>query len=140
MNYSLICREYFEEKKLDVLPTITTLGDGYEDLNVVGEEKPTKETLENFYKENKAYFEEKEDVKIKAKAKKVGEPYKKLSELPISFTKDDAMGMLQIKTAFELGVPKTIMKFSNGTELPISAKDFKDFAIWFAKKRNSFFE
>jgi len=57
----------------------------------------------------------------------------------VSFTKDDAMGMLQVKAAFELGLPETIIEFSNGTKMPIKAKDFPGLAKWFAVERNSFF-
>jgi len=72
-------------------------------------------------------------------AKSKGKPY--TADGPnISFTKDDAMGMLQVKAAFELGVPSTTIEFSNGTKLPMEAKEFPEFAKWFANERNKFFK
>lgn len=73
-----------------------------------------------------------------AKLKTQGEFYLD-TEYKVSFTSDDALGLLQVKTAFELGVTSTNIEFINGTIMPISANDFQDFAVWFANKRNSFF-
>ena len=70
--------------------------------------------------------------------KRKGKPYKDIWK-PISFTKDDAIGVLQVKAAFELGLAETIIEFSNGTKLPIKAEEFEDFAKWFVKERNKFF-
>ncbi len=86
--------------------------------------------------------ETKEKAEIQAeerKAKIQGTPYTDLSEDNISFTKDDAIGMLQVKAAFEMGLTETVIEFSNGTKLPIKAEDFPDFAKWFVEKRNEFF-
>lgn len=57
----------------------------------------------------------------------------------IPFKNEDAMGLLQVKAAFELGLTNTNIIFSNGTIMPIEAKDFMTFASWFVEKRNSFF-
>jgi len=57
----------------------------------------------------------------------------------ISFTKDDGDGMVQVKSAFELGLTDTIIHFKNGTKLPIAAVDFSAFVMWFVNKRNSYF-
>lgn len=70
-------------------------------------------------------------------SKWIGEEY--LDKGLISFTKEDAIGMIQVKTGFELGLTNTNIEFDNGTIVPIEASEFADFAIWFAEKRNSFF-
>ena len=60
-------------------------------------------------------------------------------EYQISFTKDDGDGMMQVKTAFDLGVEATNIHFENGTAMPITAVEFTAFAAWFVAKRNEFF-
>ena len=60
-------------------------------------------------------------------------------EYKISFTSEDGNGMMQVRTAFELGLPSTTIHFENGTKLPISAAEFAAFAVWFVAKRNEFF-
>ena len=60
-------------------------------------------------------------------------------EYKISFTKDDGDGLVQVKAAFELGLPSTTIHFENGTKLPITAAEFLPFAEWFVTKRNGFF-
>lgn len=57
----------------------------------------------------------------------------------ISFTKDDGDGLVQVKSAFELGLANTVIVFENGTKLPITASEFITFASWFVTKRNEFF-
>ena len=57
----------------------------------------------------------------------------------ISFTKDDGDGLMQVKTAFELGLTETVIHFDCGTKMPMRAEDFKDFALWFVSERNKFF-
>ena len=57
----------------------------------------------------------------------------------VPFMKDDADGVLQVKSAFDLGVTNTIIHFTNGTKMPITSSEFMEFAVWFANKRNSFF-
>lgn len=61
-------------------------------------------------------------------------------DYPISFTKDDGDGLVQVKSAFDLGLTSTIIHFENGTKLPITSSEFPEFALWFVEKRNSFFE
>ena len=61
------------------------------------------------------------------------------TDYKVSFTKDDAIGLMQIKVFFELGNTKTNIALKNGTLMPIKATEFLDFAKWFAQKRNSFF-
>ena len=57
----------------------------------------------------------------------------------ISFTKDDGDGLVQVKSAFELGLTSTTIHFENGTKMPITSAEFGAFAEWFAQKRNEFF-
>lgn len=72
----------------------------------------------------------------KALVKTNGEDY---DGYMIPFTNDDAIGMLQVKAAFEMGVTATNIEFSNGTIMPMSAADFPVFSAWFVAKRNGYF-
>ncbi len=57
----------------------------------------------------------------------------------VPFKSDDAIAMMQVKTAFDVGIASTNIKFSNDTIVPIKSTEFQDFAVWFATQRNSFF-
>ena len=57
----------------------------------------------------------------------------------ISFTKDDGDGLMQVKTAFELGLTETVIHFDCGTKMPMKVEDFMEFALWFVVERNKFF-
>lgn len=57
----------------------------------------------------------------------------------IPFRNEDAMAMLQVKAAFEMGLTSTNIEFSNGTVMPMIATDFATFALWFVEKRNGYF-
>lgn len=57
----------------------------------------------------------------------------------ISLTDMDGNGMLQVKAAFEMGLPSTTIHFKNSTKLPMTAADFPAFALWFVTERNRFF-
>lgn len=57
----------------------------------------------------------------------------------ISFAKEDGDGLVQVKSAFELGLTQTTIHFSNGIKMPISSSEFQAFALWFVNKRNEFF-
>lgn len=61
------------------------------------------------------------------------------TDYKISFTKEDGDGLVQVKSAFELGLTQTTIHFSNGTKMPISSSEFQTFALWFVNKRNEFF-
>lgn len=58
----------------------------------------------------------------------------------ISFTKDDGDGVVQVKSAFEMGLASTIIHFDCGTNMPIQKSEFNDFALWFMVERNKFFK
>lgn len=62
------------------------------------------------------------------------------TDYQVSFTKDDGDGVVQVKSAFDLGLTSTTIHFDNGTKLPITIEDFPIFATWFVERRNSFFE
>jgi hypothetical protein len=74
------------------------------------------------------------------KAKKEGAVYTLNGvDYKISLTSDDAVGLMQIKTAFDLGVPKTVLYCANGTKVPLTPSDLMPLAQWFTQKRNQFF-
>jgi len=74
------------------------------------------------------------------RAKREGIPYALQGvEYLVPVTNDDAIGLLQVKSAFELGLTKTNIHFSNGTVVPINATDFEAFATWFVTERNKYF-
>jgi len=77
---------------------------------------------------------------VEQELKKVKREGKDFNGYQIPFTSDDAVGLLQVKSAFELGLDKTTIHFSNGTKMPITAEDFGDFAKWFVVERAKFFE
>lgn len=58
----------------------------------------------------------------------------------VSFTKDDGDGVVQVKSAFEIGLSSTVLHFDCGTNMPIEASEFNDFALWFMVERNKFFK
>lgn len=57
----------------------------------------------------------------------------------VSVTKDDGDGIVQVKTAFDLGATSTNIHFKNGTKMPMVVADFNAFALWFIVERNKFF-
>jgi hypothetical protein len=59
-------------------------------------------------------------------------------EYKISFTSEDGNGMMQVRTAFDLGVEATTIHFENGTKMPITPAEFGAFAAWFVKNAVSF--
>ena len=82
------------------------------------------------------------EMEAEAGAQKAKEAYKMNCDyngVSISLTKDDALGLMQVKTAFELGITETIFRFKNGTVMPLTAESFTTLAQFFAEKRNSLF-
>ena len=57
----------------------------------------------------------------------------------VPLTSEDAVGLMQVSSAFTLGLTSTNIHFSNGTVMPISDVEFTDFATWFVTERNKFF-
>lgn len=74
---------------------------------------------------------------LRAEAMIQGEDYKGYK---VSFTKDDGDGLMQVKTAFELGLTETVIHFDCGTKMPMKVEDFNAFSLWFVNKRNEFFK
>lgn len=58
----------------------------------------------------------------------------------VSLTSKDALALMQIKTAFEMGETRTVLKFENGTKMELTPVTFTGFATWFIAKRNEFFQ
>jgi len=85
---------------------------------------------------------QKEDITKKvSKLKKEGIPYNinGVTYL-IPIKNEDAIGLMQVKNAFELGITSTIMNFSNGVKLPINNKtELQKLLSWFSEKRNLVF-
>lgn len=102
--------EYFEYYNEDLTPNVIK----NQEKLAIQAEKDRKNLGEDYTKEN-------------------GELYK------VSFQKDDADGVMQVKSAFEMGLSDTVIHFENGTKMPITAGEFAHFALWFVEKRNSFF-
>lgn len=81
-----------------------------------------------------------EDNRARQEAMLTGDTYNlNGTDYKVSFTKDDGDGLMQVKSAFELGLTNTIIHFDNGTNIPITKEDFIPFALWFVNKRNEFF-
>ena len=79
------------------------------------------------------------EAKIAKKlAKKTGKEYADTGVI-VPFSAEDAVGLLQVKAGFEMGLQHTNIHFSNGQILPISAGEFNDFAVWFMTERARFF-
>jgi hypothetical protein len=58
----------------------------------------------------------------------------------VPFESADALALMQVKTAFELGADYTVIRLSNGQRLPMNAADFPAFAGWFVRQRNRFYQ
>lgn len=59
-------------------------------------------------------------------------------EYRVSFTSTDGNGMLQVEKVMLAGL-STVIRFENGTRMPMSPENFDAFASWFLVERNSFF-
>ena len=80
------------------------------------------------------------DIYIKPSLKNTGYIYTLNNiDYQIPLIKDDADGLLQVKSAFDLGVTNTVIHFTNGIKMPITSSEFMEFAVWFVNKRNEFF-
>jgi hypothetical protein len=81
------------------------------------------------------------DRKLISEAKATGEVYTLNGvDYQVPFMKDDADGLLQVKSAFDAGLlTETVVYFTNGTKMPITSEEFGAFVAWFVPKRDSFF-
>ena len=77
-----------------------------------------------------------DDEDAKHEAKLVGADY---NGYMVSLTNEDAMALLQVKAAFDMGITNTNIYFANGTVLPMTPTEFGDFSAWFVQQRNNFF-
>lgn len=86
------------------------------------------------------------DEEIATKAiydkKYVGIEYTNLSDevYIVSLTNDDANGLIQVRTAFEMGIAETNFCFENGTVVPLkSIDDLLHLGQFISIERNKFF-
>jgi hypothetical protein len=112
-----------------------------DDLKIIKEVQeafvmPTEEELEA---QRQAQEQAEQTAKRKAQMLE-GEVYTlNGADYQVSFTKDDGDGLVQVKSAFDLGLASTVIHFENGTKLSITAEEFPVFALWFVERRNNFF-
>jgi len=100
--------------------------------------------LSLWFKTNKAIpLKTKEERKIEYEQQKT-KKFKKLNadykDTNVSLTSSDAVGLLQVQSAFALGVESTKFVFENGTVMTLEKESFVEFATWFSIERNKLFE
>lgn len=118
------------------------IGEFVPDGFTVYEDEPQElqEALQKEQKEQEEQALKLEQSKARDEAMLAGAIYTVNNEdYQISFTKEDGDGLVQVKSAFELGLTQTTIHFSNGTKMPISSSELSAFALWFLNKRNEFF-
>lgn len=84
----------------------------------------------------KVAYEKQEASRLRDEAMLKGFEY---NGTDISVTKDDGDGMVQVKASFELGLTSTVIHFTNGSKLPMTAEEFPKFALQFVTERGKFF-
>ena len=85
---------------------------------------------------------EEEKIKASNNRKNLGIDYTNLSgdAYKVSLTNDDANGLIQVKTAFEMGITETNFCFENGTVVPLkSIDDLLHLGQFISIERNKFF-
>ena len=85
-----------------------------------------------------AELDAKASVEAEREAKNTGLPYLDTG-ITVPFTNEDAMGVLQVKAGFEMGLTSTVLYLSNGSKLPLTDTEFPDFSLWFMTNRSEFF-
>lgn len=83
-----------------------------------------------------------EETKTRLDRKNPGIDYTNLSGdiYKVSLTNDDANGLIQVKTAFEMGITETNFYFENGTVVPLkSIDDLLHLGQFISIERNKFF-
>ena len=88
--------------------------------------------------ETQAELDAKASVEAEREAKNTGLPYLDTG-ITVPFTNEDAMGVLQVKAGFEMGLTGTVLYLSNGSKLPLTDAEFPDFSLWFMTNRSGFF-
>ena len=85
---------------------------------------------------------EQEETKARSDRKNLGIEYTNLNNevYIVSLTNEDANGLIQVKTAFEMGITETNFECSNGTIVPIkSLEDLLHLGEFVVTERNKFF-
>lgn len=116
-----------------------------DNLAVVDEQKanrhvPTQEEIEANQAKLALDLESSEKLKAYEERKALMLVGKDYNGYQISFTKDDGDGVVQVDIAFRRGLASTVIHFDCGTNMPIQANEFNDFALWFMVERNKFFK
>jgi len=106
----------------------------YKSFELFGVFDKTDMEIKTEIKKRKAY---KAKVEKQRKIKREGKEY---NGYKVPFTSKDAIGMMQVKMAFDTGLRRTTIHFSNGTKMRVTSSTFDDFAKWFVKERAKFFE
>jgi hypothetical protein len=57
----------------------------------------------------------------------------------VPLSSEDAGALMQVQNAFSFGVTETVLYFTNGVKMPITAAEFDTFGAWFVAERNAFF-
>ena len=114
--------------------------------NHIGLIELTKEEFDAQCELNNTPSAEELQKQAKAKAiydrKYVGTEYANISDeiYIVSLTNDDANGLIQVKTAFEMGISETNFYFENGTVIPLkSIDDLLHLGQFVSIERNKFF-
>lgn len=85
---------------------------------------------------------EQEETKARLDRKNLGIDYINLKDevYKVSLTNDDANGLIQVKTAFDMGIAETNFYFENGTIVPLkSIDDLLHLGQFISIERNKFF-
>ena len=85
---------------------------------------------------------EEEKIKASNDRKNLGIDYTNIlgDVYKVSLTNDDANGLIQVKTAFEMGITETNFYFENGTVVPLkSVDDLLHLGQFISIERNKFF-
>ena len=83
-----------------------------------------------------------EETKASSDRKNVGVDYTNIlgDVHKVSLTNDDANGLIQVRTAFEMGITETNFYFENGTIVPLkSVDDLLHLGQFVSIERNKFF-
>ena len=87
-------------------------------------------------------LQKQEELKASNDRKYLGIDYTNLEDqvYKVSLTNDDANGLIQVKTAFEMGITETNFYFENGTVVPLkSIDDLLHLGQFISIERNKFF-
>ncbi len=63
----------------------------------------------------------------------------KYGDLTVSIASSDALGLLQVESAFNKGLESTNFMFKNGTKMMLTTDNFEAFSLWFVMERSKLF-